>query len=151
MLRRFYFICAGVSLAAFGLLIAAAFLSIGINDSETRNISATGSFSRPNDLVWTPWGANDGEVRPFPGFHPDKPEPRIPEIRMGMASGLFFDFTVYEGRSIPGDPGSAIPATGPGWGAYYHALWPLGAMVVATIFVVLAFYTKEQPRGPRGP
>jgi hypothetical protein len=143
MLRKIFLVCGCAFLVVTVLLMATAFLSIGINDSERRIISQTGSFSKPDTLEWTPWGENNGAVVAFPGYHPERPRPALLEARRGHASGLFFDFTVYEGLTIRDDPTSAVPAIGPDWGAYYHAVWVFAAMAVAVIFIVLGFYTKE--------
>jgi hypothetical protein len=140
MRRKVFLACAGGFGLATVLLVAACFLTIGINDAERRSISQTGSFSRPAALVWTPWVATDHTVRPFPGFHPGTRQAAFSEVRRGNASSLLFDFTAYEGRSIPGDSSSAVPAIGPDWGARYHPGWALGAMVLATIFLLAALY-----------
>jgi len=142
MRRKVFLACAGGFGVATVLLVAACFLTIGIDDGEWRNISQTGSFSRPAALVWTPWAATDHTLRPFPGFHPGKAQPAFSEVRRGNASSLLFDFTVYEGRSIPGDSSSAVPAIGPDWGAHYHPGWAVGAMALAAIFLVAAFYVR---------
>jgi uncharacterized protein YndB with AHSA1/START domain len=125
------------------VLMGAAFLTIGMNDAEKRNISRTGLFSKPSELVWTPWAPNDGIAVQFPGYRPDRPRPFLAEVRRGHASGLFFDFTVYEGRTVRGDPASTVPAIASDWGAYYHAGWVFAAMSAAVLFFLLAFYAKD--------
>jgi hypothetical protein len=140
--------CAGGSVFVAALLLAASLLTIGIDDGERRNISRTGSVSRPSAIRWESWRANEGFIRPFPGFGREKPQAIFLEARGGIASGWLFDFTVYELRSIPGDVNSIVPAIGPGWGAHYHSWLAVVALIVAATFMVLAFqqrggWTKE--------
>jgi hypothetical protein len=145
MRKKVLLACGCGFLLAGVLLIAAAFLTIGINDGERRSISQTGSFSKPGELVWTQWAGNDGSIKPFPGFHSKtaQPESGPSEVRRGEASGVLFDFTVYEMRTVAGDPDSALPAIGPDWGSYYHAVWAFAALAAAVIFFILAFYLRE--------
>jgi hypothetical protein len=134
---------AGFLLAGF-ILLAASVLKTGINDGEWTVISKTGSFSKPSELIWSPWQANDGSITSFRHFHP-KEEPRvITEFRSGRVSGFLFDFTVYEGRLVPGDKTSTVPTIGPGWGASYRSVPAKSALAVGMIFFISSCFTRRR-------
>jgi hypothetical protein len=145
MRRNVLLTFAGIFTVLGAALLAASFLVVGINDGEWRNISQTGEFSRPNELVWTPWLPNEDSVQPFPGRRLDGRTVGLAEVRRGDAKGLLFDFTVYEGRAILGDVASTVPAIGPGWGAHYHSGWAVGSIGVAAICLLLAFKDRKRP------
>ena len=147
MRRNLFLICGGLFTLIGVLLLAASFLAIGINDGEWGRISKKGVFSGASELVWSPWQANPNEdsIEPFEGFRTKRVQV-LPEVRSGYAKGLLFDFKVYEGRTIPGDATSTVPAIGPGWGAHYHGEWAVGSLAVASIFFVLAFQTRKPCR-----